>query len=251
MVTIFLPLCYSQSPGSLICPSSTSIAPCTCKQYSSYNGEFNNSISIDCAGKNLDDFLISGVLNAFLAPGLSPVVEISAASNQLTKVPKQVSKFPALFVVDFSSNRITEIPCEDEKPFIKNRFTNGTIRINLGSNQIRRIPLGVFHFLSAKFVYIDLTDNKIVLVPSNAFRFLSATEVDVRLDSNQISFLPDGVFNYPSTSYIFIRLSNNQFKSIPSATVFNFPSAYVVWIRLNSNKITSIQRDAFNLVSQI
>ena len=141
MVMISTPSCYAQAPSTITCPKSASISPCACKQYIG-NGfpAFNNSIKIDCKGKNLGDSQISRVLNAFLAPGLSPIKEISASYNQITKVPKEVSKFPALLLVDFGSNRISEIPYNNGKPFIKNDpSTNEFIWISFVGNQIRHI----------------------------------------------------------------------------------------------------------------
>ena len=242
--------CNAQSPSSLICPSPTSISPCSCIKFTGYTpSSISIGIKIACAGNNLSDSQMSSVLNTFLAPGLSPVQEISAPFNLLTKVPKQVSKFSALSVVDFGNNRISEIQFDDGKPFLTNRFKDARIQISLGSNQIKNIPSGVFHLPFAYFVNINLTDNKIAFVPSNAFRFASAPVVEIALGSNQISVFPDGILNYPFAETISIGLGHNQIKTIPSAAVFNLPLIMYVFIDLNSNKIASIERGAFAFVN--
>lgn len=255
IITTLIPLLgYAQAPSPLICPSPTSISPCACIPFTGYRQSINNGIKIGCAGKNLTDFQISRVLNAFLAPGLSLVQEISAPLNQLTKVPNQVSKFIALQVVDFSSNKITEIPDDDGKPFFNNRYPNDTafsIKISLRNNLIRRVPSGSFCFPSAFKVEIYLTDNKIASVRSNDFRFPAAVVVDLRLDSNQISVFPDGIFSYPTAIDLRLSLGGNQVKAVPSAAVFNFPSARSVSIMLDSNKITSISKDSFNFTFNV
>ena len=167
-VTMLMPSCFAQAPSSPICPSSIFIFPCSCKSYRPHGIPlFDNTISIDCGKKNLGDFQMSNVLNAFLVPGLSPVNEISAPLNQLTKVPNEISKFPNLLVINLSSNRITEI------------------------------PPGVFNFTSEQSIQILLTNNNIYTVHSDAFRLPKAVGVEIILNRNQISSLPDGVFFIP------------------------------------------------------
>jgi len=210
VIMMFESSCNAQSPSPLICPSPTSISPCTCNKFIGYTPSISTGIKIACAGNNLNDIQMSSILNAFLVPGLSQVQEISASFNLLTKIPKQVSKFSALSIVDFRSNRIAEIPFDNGKPFLTNRFKDARIQISLGSNQIRDIPSGVFHLSSANFVNINLTDNKIAFVPSDAFRFASASVVEIQLESNQISIFPDGILNYPSAEYVIISFAKKS-----------------------------------------
>jgi len=100
---------------------------------------------------------MSNVLNACLTKGLSPVQEISASFNQLTKVPNQIQQFPALGVLDLRKNRIAEILCDNGKPPMSGNST--LVKISFRSNQIKRVPSGVFNFPSAFRVEIDLSDN--------------------------------------------------------------------------------------------
>ena len=214
MVAIVTLLSNCQAAG--VCPKS-SISPCSCVPE-------GNNITIFCSGENLDDSKAISVLNAFLAPGLSPVTKIHMSSNKLTKVPLEVSKFPALLSLDFSSNQIGEIPNNAKEPLFKNRLTTGRIAISLTNNKIKTIPSGVFNFPSSKNVFVDLSGNQIASVPSDAFKFPSASEVEIRLTSNQLS-------------------------SIPSAAFTNFPLAIdSLIIYLDLNKITSVQRGAFSFI---
>lgn len=234
--------CHGQA--SIVCPQLSSISPCTCSQYfGGYSPLINNGIKIDCTEKNLIDSQMSSVLSACLAKGLSPVQEISASFNQLTKVPNQIQKFPALSILDLGNNRIADILCDNGKPPMTVNST--LVKISLRSNQIKRIPSGVFHFPTSFRVEIDLTNNKISSVSSDAFKFPNASEIDLRVESNQIGVFPDGVFNFTSAVNIDLRLGNNEIKATPSAAVFNFPLVVFATIRLNSNKIVTIQRDSF------
>jgi len=150
------------------------------------------------------------ILNTFLTTGLSPVQEISASFNKLTKIPNQFQKFPALSVIDLGNNQITDILCDNGK-----------------------LPMSG-----------NLTHIKVYL-RSNAFRFPNATEIYLWLESNQISVFPNGVFNFPSGFVVDLSLGNNTIKVTPSAAVFNFPKVNSGAIRLNSSRIATIQRDSF------
>jgi len=241
MVMVMSSGCYGQAPD-YICPMPTSISPCTCSQYYNDNSiPISKRIAINCKGKNLTDFQISKVLNSILfSKGLSPVIQISATNNQLTRFPEQISKFTALSIVDLSYNQITEIPCVDGKPFLKNYLANQSVEINLRFNQIARIPSGVFHFPSAFSVSINLSNNRISSIPSDAFRFPYATVVGLYLDYNQIREIPVGVFNYLYVVHFGIYLLGNGISEIPP-DAFNFPLARDVAIYLGGNGgITSI-----------
>jgi len=252
MVTMFGPSCYGQTVG---CPNPGSISPCTCRQYYVYPTGYEKSIVVDCQRKNLTDAQISVILNTLLvSPGLNPVISILASSNQLTKVPDEISKFPALNIVYLGENQITELPCTDGKSFINNRFATGKIDIYLSNNQITRIPSGAFNFPSASRVGIELVNNKITSIASDSFRFPSATFVAVYLDRNRISVIPDGVFDYPSALEIYIGMSSNQISVIPPNNTFNFRLAKTVYINLSYNyriASNSFPLDAFNFPSAV
>lgn len=250
IIVMFTPSCFGQGVN---CPNSLSISPCSCQKFINYYfTTYGEGITINCARANLSDLQMSRILDNLFAPGVSPVVEIVASLNQLTKVPKQISKFPVLSKLNLNSNRISEIQCEDGKPILSARFSNNEIAIEiyLNNNQITRIPSGVFNIPSAKAnVQLFLTDNRITSISLNAFVFPSSPDIRIYLSRNQLSDLPAGVFNFPNTlQNVEIQLESNQFKTIPSAA-FNFPVPKYSRVNLSSNKITSIQVNAFSFMS--
>jgi len=229
---------YAQTaPVSNKCPDYTSISPCYCRNTFIYL----EGIDVVCRSRGLNDSQISRILDAFLVPGLSPVYEIDMTSNQLTKVPNQISKFPILRKLQLTDNKITEIPYEGGKPFLSNNVTNNLLVIDLSWNQITRIPPGLFEFPSASTVYIYLSQNKISSISLNAFKMPNTEYIFCDLSSNLISDFPNGtIFDLPKASVVTIYFNNNQMKKIPSVATFNFPLAKTIRMYFHWNNITSI-----------
>jgi len=236
----------SSSCSALICPSVTSIAPCFCLS----NAEYATRILVDCGQRSLNDLQFSSILDKFLAPGLSPVFEIRAHGNQLTKVPSQISKFPALSSVSFRDNRITAIPYGNGTAFLKNNITNAKIEIRLEMNQISSIPSGAFNFPFASSVSVILSNLNIsnAVFPNGAFNFPSASgQIVVALSFNRITAIPSStVFNFPLASNVEIDFTFNKITSIPCSSQFNFPLANTVRISLDANRISTVPSCAFN-----
>ena len=68
-------------------------------------------LTVNCAYSKLDDWQLSNILDVFLfSPNVSPVIELYASHNSLTKVPHQIPKFAALKEIKLGHNEITEIP---------------------------------------------------------------------------------------------------------------------------------------------
>ena len=252
MVTMLGQSCNGQKGTGFKCPTPASISPCTCSQYTDLNGKLSdNSIVIECESKDLNDEQMSSVLNTILfASKVSPVIKISASRNRLTKIPQHISEFPQLSIVELGGNKITEISCVVKNPFLnKNRFTNGSITIYLGSNEIANVPSGAFNFPYASKVEIGLSGNKIVSIASDAFRFPFAVEVSIFLHDNKVGTIPDGVFHYPNALYFSVFFFNNQVSAI-SPTTFNLPLATYIIIPLGRNgRITSLPFGVFNFSS--
>ena len=245
------------SPPIEGCPQSAAISPCKCSK--SMNG-----ININCKNQSLSDSQLSTILNVFLSPGISPVTQLDASYNKLTKIPSQIPNFTSLQFIQLNSNQITSIPsgtfnypsttylmvdlswnqirdissCAFNLPKIK------TIQIYLYSNLIASIPYGTFNFPTATDVSILLFSNQITSLPSDPFNYPLATQVVVYLYSNQITSIPSGAFIYPSATYVGIALSNNNISTIP-VDAFNFSSGTYTWISLNSNRITTIPAGSF------
>ena len=122
--------------GAVICPSASSISPCTC----SASSIDPNGLYLNCRGSGLSDSAMSSILDVLLnSNGTSPVVRLDASYNNLTEIPSQISKL------------------------------NSIQQISLYFNQITSIPSGAFNFPSATSVSIDLYDNQITSIAPNTF----------------------------------------------------------------------------------
>jgi len=68
------------------------------------------SSSLLCAGFDLDDIRVSQILNAFFSLGIdAPITSLSLDSNQLTRVPDQISLFSKLEYLNLNYNLITTV----------------------------------------------------------------------------------------------------------------------------------------------
>ena len=94
------------SHGAVNCPAAKSISPCICGA-SSLN---ENGIAIYCNKQSLTDTQMSTILNAFTAPGISPVIQFDASGNKLTIIPSLVSQCTTLVQIGLHYNQITSIP---------------------------------------------------------------------------------------------------------------------------------------------
>ena len=140
--------------GAVVCPSASSISPCTCSAaYFDPNG-----LNLDCFNLGLSDSAMSSILDVFFNSNeISPLVQLYAPRNNLTEIPSQISKFNSIQKIDLNNNQITSIPSGS---FSVPSATS--VDINLSSNQITSIPSDAFNFPSATFVSIDLYSNQIL-----------------------------------------------------------------------------------------
>ena len=197
---------------AVVCPSASSISPCTCGSTSIDP----NGLYLNCFYLGLSDSQMSSILDVLLnSNGTSPLVELTGSYNNLKEIPSQISKF------------------------------NSIQKIDLSSNQITSIPSNAFSFPSTTSVEIFFQSNQITSIPSGAFSFPKSTSVDIYLTDNQITSIPSGAFSFPSATSVYIDLYSNQITSIPS-DVLNFPNATEVDIRLKYNQITSIAPNTFS-----
>ena len=208
--------------GDVVCPPTTS-HPCDCRESSNYP----NGLYVGCAYLSLSDAAMSKILNVFLyTKGVSPVVELNAYGNSLTKEPSQISQFTAT-----------------------------SVTIYLSYNQISSISSGAFSYPNATSVHINLWSNKITSILSGAFSFPKAKSISIGLEGNKITSISSSSFNFPNASAVDIRLNDhnnnyyydyyNQITSLPSGA-FSFPNATSVQVDLWSNNITSIAPSAFS-----
>ena len=142
------------SYGAVVCPPASAISPCTCAG-SFYNA---NGFSLNCASLRLSDSQLSTILNVIInSNGISPLVELDASSNELTKIPSQISRLQSITTIALSQNQITAI------------------------------PTGSFNYPSAPSMNMDLFSNKISSISSCAITIPNATSVKINLWSNQIT----------------------------------------------------------------
>ena len=222
----------SAGQAAVVCPSATDISPCICRA----SVIDPNGIAINCTSAGLNDLQMSSILNAFLLPGVSPVIELEAVGNRLTKVPLPISKFTAIASLDFSGydNQITSIPVGSFVSFATN------INIYLYFNQLNTIPSGAFTFPNAKTIYIGLDSNFITTIAPGAFNFPVASDVRLDFGSNLISSIDPGTFNQGKT----ILFSPK--KGFLVFSVF-FTGDYLV-IQLRNNLLTQFESSIFQSI---
>jgi hypothetical protein len=182
VLMIILKPCDGQE---VVCPSTSVILPCSCSA-STINPI---GLAIDCASAGLSDSEMSYVLNAFLSPDISPVIELEALGNQLTQVPSQLSQFTSITTIDFSGdNHITSIPVGSIVSFATN------INMFLYFNGLTTVPLGAFIFPNAESIYIGFNSNSITTIVPGAFNFPNASNIIFDFGSNQISTIAPDTF---------------------------------------------------------
>ena len=143
---------------------SRSIKPCICLEIPKIgNKEFNSThtndtdliwgIWLNCEDLNLDDAKMSRILNVFLSSDLNREFtrRIDLDSNQLTKIPSELSQFKRLQMVYFYYNAITSIKSGDifnnsTSTDLASTSSSATrlIRLWLNNNAINHIEAGAF-----------------------------------------------------------------------------------------------------------
>ena len=198
-------------PISSTCPPAAFISPCTCTAVS----PIYKSSRLNCNNQRLDDTQLSNVLNAFLAPGVAPLVQLDVCCNQLTQIPNQIisAQFSSLATITLYPNQITPIPT--------GAFTSSppaSIGIDLHFNKLTAITSGAFYLPNATSVQISLSSNQITSIPSDVFFFPNATSIFINFYSNKITTVSSGIFSYPLASQIFIALAYNQITMLQPGT---------------------------------
>ena len=122
---------------AITCPPSADLSPCYCTEFFT-----PNKASLWCVNLNLDDAKMGEILDNYLAAGdsVSPLEVLYLDSNQLTRVPNQIARFPSVFYVNLEKNRISSIA--------SGSFNFGAeippIRLFLGYNKLLSIEAGAF-----------------------------------------------------------------------------------------------------------
>ena len=97
------PLSLSQ----IVYPPFDSFSPCICGPDTDGDG---TTIKMDCNSNGLNDSRISDTLDAFLAPGISPLSWADLSFNSFTELPTQLSKLTRLNYILLEGNRINSVP---------------------------------------------------------------------------------------------------------------------------------------------
>ena len=120
------------------CPESSLISPCRCKLEQYLDDKF---MELDCSFRDLNNSMISDVLDAFNSTMKRPLSRFNLSNNRLTQLPEQLRILDRL------------------------RF------VNLGHNQIKVVRTGTFKSKSSKrHTEVFLNDNKIIKIEPNSFQ---------------------------------------------------------------------------------
>ena len=120
------------------CPESSLISPCRCKLEQYLDDKF---MELDCSFRDLNNSMISDVLDVFNSTLNRPLSRLNLSNNRLTQIPDQLRILDRL------------------------RF------VNLGHNQISVVRTGTFKSKSSKrHTEVFLNDNKIIKIEPNSFQ---------------------------------------------------------------------------------
>jgi len=138
------------------------INPCVCKDMLIRRSKKENSTSevvflgtwLLCIGLNLDDQQVSRILSAFLSSEVNQNMtrRINLQVNQLTKIPREISRFKRLQKALFNGNKITSLSREDfnflptsSSSFVENDRNPRLYRyIDISNNPLHTIEPGTF-----------------------------------------------------------------------------------------------------------
>ena len=134
----------------------------------------------DCLKYFSETLPADSMLSASHHTSLVKVTEINLSENQLTSVPPELFRMPALQILDLSYNRLTQLPAAEEKsvygaPHLK--------KLRLDWNQLEKLP-------------------------EDLFRGLGHSLEDLSLQSNLLQDLPPGIWAAPKLRNL--RLSRNS-----------------------------------------
>lgn len=133
--------------SEIICPPAVLYEPCECNPDTG-----NVTILLYCSYMDLTDERTSDILDAFLAPDVSPVSRMEFADNLLTRIPSQLPLFHQLNWVFFNRNKLGNGTILSGSF----NFTAQTKYLNLYNTSISSIEPGAFQGLIFLFPFQKL-----------------------------------------------------------------------------------------------
>ena len=147
---ILLLLLLGTISGQVVCPEPAAYSPCDCTKYTGSEEFLFTTSTLDCSNRNLNDSNLNEILNAFTSnPLVSPINRLVLYSNQLTRVPEQITQLRWLTFV------------------------------NLNANQIPSVKLAAFNFTTEKLNIIDLSENDISNIKPAAFQGIAINQITI------------------------------------------------------------------------
>ena len=240
----------------LLFSSSSSLASCPLGC-----GCDDDTLAVSCLHTDLQ------VMPITLNPGVRQLV---LKFNEFTKVDASLAFYPALTLLDLSSNRLSSLPAkvfqaqaklkvlrlsENSLPNLLPQTFAGLQRLthlSLSGNQLERLEVGVINDLD-HLTNLDLSNNQMKEVEEGS---LPPSLQTLELSSNRLSSIPEGLSNLHNLTHLSLAnnllvkisslpplpnlrqldLSSNQLVEMPSSP----PLSQLAWLNLAENQFKAV-----------
>jgi len=220
----------------------------------------DDTLAVSCLHTDLQ------VMPITLNPGVKQLV---LKFNQFTKVDASLAFYPALTLLDLSSNKLSSLPAkvfqaqaklkvlrlsENSLSSLLPKTFAGLQRLthlSLRGNQLERLEVGVLSNLG-HLTNLDLSNNQITELEESS---LPSSVKVLELNSNRLSSLPKGLTDLPNLTHLSmgnnllvqisfpplpslqqLDLSSNQLVDIPSS----LPLPSLAWLNLARNRLKTV-----------
>ena len=220
----------------------------------------DDTLAVSCLHTDLQ------VMPITLNPGVRQLV---LKFNEFTKVDASLAFYPALTLLDLSSNRVSSLPAkvfqaqaklrvlrlsENSLPSLLPQTFAGLHRLthlSLRGNQLERLEVGVINDLG-HLTNLDLSNNQMKELGEGS---LPPSLETLELNSNRLSSLPEGLSDLPNLTHLSLGnnllvkislpplpnlrqldLSSNQLVDMPSSP----PLPTLAWLNLGENRLKAV-----------
>ncbi|RXG69056.1 Leucine-rich repeats and immunoglobulin-like domains protein 2 [Armadillidium vulgare] len=241
-----------QGPRHITCPPASEILPCTCrvmskdrlkkKNFPIYWMKFRSCnlprikdysfLSLDVKHLNI---IRSNIPTASFHP-LKTLSFLNLNYNKITSI--HANAFDGMVLLERLSLYENHIKRIDDNAF--KGIGRKLARLNLGKNQLSKIPTDTFHPLKNLFV-LDLNENKINHLPDGAFLGLHKLDM-LKLEHNEIDSIQDNVFS-DLTMLNSLNIEHNKITNI-SDKAFSGLENHLGWLELGHNLLDHIPSHA-------